>query len=140
LLPTILLLRYFYARDSHPEPRRTLFVTFLLGILITVPVAIVESAIWQALLARHATAWGLALSMAFLLAAIPEEVFKFLVLRSYCARRPEFDEPMDGMVYGATVALASRRWRTSCLPCVVDCRWSSAGPSPPCPHTLFGEP
>jgi RsiW-degrading membrane proteinase PrsW (M82 family) len=104
-LPTVLLLYYFYTRDAHPEPRHTLVVTFLLGLLITVPIGIVESAIWEALLARHLSAWGLALSVAFLLAAIPEEVFKFLVLRTYCARRPEFDEPMDGMVYGATVAL-----------------------------------
>jgi RsiW-degrading membrane proteinase PrsW (M82 family) len=39
------------------------------------------------------------------LAAIPEECFKFLVLRGYSSRRPSFDEPMDGVVYGAAASL-----------------------------------
>ena len=38
-------------------------------------------------------------------AAIPEELFKFLVLRWYVWRKPHFDEPLDGVVYGATASL-----------------------------------
>jgi RsiW-degrading membrane proteinase PrsW (M82 family) len=42
---------------------------------------------------------------AFLLAAIPEECCKLLVVRGYSLRQREFDEPMDGIVYGAVASL-----------------------------------
>jgi RsiW-degrading membrane proteinase PrsW (M82 family) len=46
-----------------------------------------------------------ALYHAFAVAAIPEELLKLSVVALYCARRVSFDEPMDGVVYGATAAL-----------------------------------
>jgi hypothetical protein len=46
-----------------------------------------------------------ALYDAFVVAAIPEELLKLMVVALYCARRVSFDEPMDGVVYGATAAL-----------------------------------
>ncbi|MCP4547481.1 MAG: heme exporter protein CcmD [bacterium] len=104
VIPSLLLLRYFYRRDLHPEPRGVLLKTFLLGILITVPIIILVSPV-NALLhpAMHPLLYGAL--VAFLCAAIPEELFKFLVLTRYSARHPAFDEPMDGIVYGATVSL-----------------------------------
>ena len=36
---------------------------------------------------------------------IPEETFKYLVLTRYSARHRAFDEPMDGIVYGAVASL-----------------------------------
>jgi RsiW-degrading membrane proteinase PrsW (M82 family) len=41
----------------------------------------------------------------FIAAALPEELFKFLVVWLYCSRHKAFDEPMDGLVYGATASL-----------------------------------
>jgi RsiW-degrading membrane proteinase PrsW (M82 family) len=41
----------------------------------------------------------------FFVAAIPEEIAKFLVIFFYCSRHPSFDEKMDGLVYGATASL-----------------------------------
>jgi hypothetical protein len=38
-------------------------------------------------------------------AAAPEEAFKLLVLLAYCDRHREFDEPMDGIVYGSIASL-----------------------------------
>jgi RsiW-degrading membrane proteinase PrsW (M82 family) len=105
LLPTLLLLRYFYARDLNPEPRRVLLVTFVLGALVAIPVALLETAVWRAVEEYFEAAWSLGLSVAFLVAAFPEEYFKFLVLYFYCAKHEEFEEPMDGMVYGAVVSL-----------------------------------
>ncbi len=45
------------------------------------------------------------LADAFLCAAIPEEFFKFLVLSRYASRHKEFNEPMDGIVYGVAASL-----------------------------------
>jgi hypothetical protein len=45
------------------------------------------------------------LADAFITAAIPEELFKFVVIYFYARRHPEFDEPMDGVVYGVATGL-----------------------------------
>jgi RsiW-degrading membrane proteinase PrsW (M82 family) len=104
LLPSLILLRYFYRSDVHPEPRGVLVKTFLLGVLIFVPVVMVG---FPLLLLKPALSHPLldGLYLGFLCIAIPEEAFKFLVVTRYSARHPAFDEPMDGIVYGATASL-----------------------------------
>ncbi|HPQ41386.1 MAG TPA: PrsW family glutamic-type intramembrane protease, partial [bacterium] len=104
VLPSLLLLRYFYRRDLNPEPRGALVKTFLLGVLIVIPVVIVVvpllifSPRWQ-------DPFWVGLYGALICAAIPEEFFKYLVITRYSARHPAFNEPMDGIVYGATASL-----------------------------------
>jgi RsiW-degrading membrane proteinase PrsW (M82 family) len=104
LVPTFLLLWYFYSRDEHPEPRGVVFMTFLLGTFIPIPVIPLEL-VMDAMLSGVHGFWSKALTRAFFGAAIPEEVFKFLVLRHYAMKQSAFDEPMDGIVYGATASL-----------------------------------
>ncbi|HEX5747125.1 MAG TPA: PrsW family intramembrane metalloprotease [Archangium sp.] len=105
VVPSLLLLWYIYARDRNPEPRGLLLKTFLLGAAICAPV--VPVAMWLESLGREweTGAWSTALVRAFLGAAIPEELFKYLVLRRYVWNEPAFDEPLDGVVYGATASL-----------------------------------
>jgi len=105
VVPSLLLLWYVYARDRNPEPRGLLVKTFLLGAAICVPV--VPVAMWLESLGQRlsVSVWGSALVQAFLGAAIPEEGFKYLVLRRYVWSKPAFDEPLDGVVYGATASL-----------------------------------
>jgi RsiW-degrading membrane proteinase PrsW (M82 family) len=107
LLPSLLLIWYFYSRDVFPEPRRVLERTFGLGCLVTLPVLVVAVPLLflvvTPLTAVNPVAGAVA--AAFLTAAIPEEFFKFLVVLLYCSRQPEFDEPMDGIVYGAVASL-----------------------------------
>jgi protease PrsW len=45
------------------------------------------------------------LAEALFTAALPEELLKFAVVVLFCARHKEFDEPMDGIVYGAVASL-----------------------------------
>lgn len=104
VIPSLLLLRYFYKRDLNPEPRGVLIKTFILGILIIVPVVIIAGPLCLlAFKIDHPMLAGF--YMALLCAAIPEEFFKYLVVTRYSARNPAFDEPMDGIVYGATASL-----------------------------------
>ncbi|HYO68741.1 MAG TPA: PrsW family intramembrane metalloprotease [Archangium sp.] len=105
VVPSLLLLWYVYARDRNPEPRGLLLETFLLGAAICVPV--VPVAMWLESLGREweTGVWSTALVRAFLGAAIPEELFKYLVLRRYVWNKPAFDEPLDGVVYGTTASL-----------------------------------
>lgn len=104
VVPSLLMLWYFRARDAYPEPPRVVFATFALGVLTVIPVVIVGLPVLRALEAvRSPIAAGFL--KAFLTAAVPEELFKYCVVVLYCARHKEFNEPMDGVVYGATASL-----------------------------------
>lgn len=111
VVPSLLLIWYFYSRDVNPEPRSVLIITFILGIVTVAPVLVVAlPTLWfvvpmmvygEGVMAVFAEAG----SIAFLSAAIPEEFCKWLVVVLYCSRHVEFDEPMDGLVYGAVASL-----------------------------------
>jgi RsiW-degrading membrane proteinase PrsW (M82 family) len=104
LLPALLLLRYFVRADRFPEPTRVVLITFGLGCAIIAPVIPVAlGLIW--LLPESLPAPLAGALVAFVGAAIPEEGFKWLVLRRYCLTHSAFDEPMDGLVYGAAAGL-----------------------------------
>ena len=104
ILPVAVLLRYFYVRDAHREPRSILVKTFLLGLLATIPVVLLDLAL-EALRPASLSLLRGALYEAFVLAAIPEELLKLAVILRYSIRQASFNEPMDGIVYGATAAL-----------------------------------
>jgi RsiW-degrading membrane proteinase PrsW (M82 family) len=104
VLPSLLLVWFFYSQDVNRHVRRTVLITFLLGILIVFPVAALEVTAFADLpLGDNPYVQGLV--RAFWTAAIPEEMLKFLVVVLYCARLRNFGERMDGMVYGSVASL-----------------------------------
>jgi protease PrsW len=104
IAPSLLLVWFFHARDAFPEPPRVLWTTFFLGMAIVPPVLLFA---WPVYLMEQEIGVPLVhgLVAAFPGAAIPEELFKLLVLWRYSMRQSAFDEPMDGIVYGATASL-----------------------------------
>ncbi len=102
--PSLLIVWYIHKRDVYPEPGRVLWATFGLGVLTVIPVIPIELVIASVveLVDNYALKGCLD---AFFVAAIPEESFKLLVLLLYCYRHKEFDEPMDGVVYGVVASL-----------------------------------
>jgi len=104
VLPIALLLAYFYTRDLRREPRAVLVRTFFLGTATTLAAAVIEF-ILIAVEGRSLGVLAGAAYEAFVVAAVPEELLKLLVIACFCARRKSFDEPIDGIVYGATAAL-----------------------------------
>lgn len=109
VVPSALILRYFIRRDEFPEPRRAIAITFAWGIGSIVPAVILALGLLLAIDAafgdRVTDPWLRGAGIAFFGAAIPEELFKFAVLYFYCRRLNDFDEPMDGIVYGVTASL-----------------------------------
>jgi RsiW-degrading membrane proteinase PrsW (M82 family) len=102
--PSLLLMWYFHSRDIYPEPARVLWPTFGLGVLIIIPVlAVGLPARWAITGGSNALLIGL--REGFLVAALPEEFCKLLVLGLYCARHRAFNEPMDGVIYGVAASL-----------------------------------
>ncbi len=104
IMPSVLLVWFFHRRDLYPEPARVLWTTFFLGVLTVIPVLLVVSPFSKYMeLVENPFLSGAV--TAFAGAAIPEEFFKFLVVVFYCARHKEFDEAMDGIVYGVVASL-----------------------------------
>lgn len=104
IVPSLILMAFFHRRDVFPEPPRVLWTTFGLGFLITIPVLAVAWPL-DGWVGRVESPLAYGFASAFFVAAIPEELFKFLVLWRYAARHTAFDEPMDGIVYGVAASL-----------------------------------
>ncbi len=93
--PGIFWLWYFYKKDKlEPEPRALVAKTFFFGILATIPAVILETPFRQS-----------KLLMLVFVAPIAEELCKFFTVRWTMYKNDEFDEPMDGIVYGTAAAL-----------------------------------
>lgn len=108
VVPALLLMWYFHARDAYPEPPKVVWQTFGLGVLSIVPAVLAAMAIEglvEAAFGPFANPWAAGLSTAFLGAAIPENLAKFCVLYYFCLRHSAFDEPMDGLVYGVAASM-----------------------------------
>ena len=98
LAPGVFWAWYFYRRDKYePEPAALIVKIFLLGVLVTFPVAFVEG-FFGLFIASS-------LIMGAVVAPIVEEYSKFWVVRRFAYPNPEFNEPMDGIVYAAAAAL-----------------------------------
>jgi len=106
IAPGIAISLYIILKDSYNrEPRRHLAACFGLGVLSTLVAALVEGgAMW---LTGAALPDGLLRTAveAFLAVALVEEWAKYAMVKGYAYRKPEFDEPFDGIVYSVMVAM-----------------------------------
>src|SRR5438309_1499302 len=102
IAPGLAVCIYIFYRDVHDrEPAINLVMSFIWGMLATVPAAFLERATKG--LTDNSIA-GIILS-SFVFIALVEEGSKFLALRIYCFNRRSFDEPLDGIVYGIMVSM-----------------------------------
>lgn len=111
LVPGLAWLYYFYRLDCYePEPAALLARTFALGGLVVFPAFLIERTLLDLLVDQPMTYLGdldrttLAYA-AFLVIAPVEETLKFAAAYASVANSPEYDEPMDGVVYAAAAAL-----------------------------------
>lgn len=104
--PIAFLFTYIYLRDKYErEPLKYLIISFLLGILIAFPVVFFGEQLQAYTGTSGDSNWVDLLIYAFIVVALTEEGFKYLALRLYMYRHEEFDEPYDGIMYGAAVSL-----------------------------------
>lgn len=107
LFPAILLWLYIWKKDTQKEPTSWLVKAVLWGVAICIPVALVEGGI-EALLfgvdGKPSSLFGTT-TMAFIVAALPEETFKLFALWMILRKDPYFDEHFDGIVYAVCVGL-----------------------------------
>ncbi|HSA37692.1 MAG TPA: PrsW family glutamic-type intramembrane protease [Methanoregula sp.] len=94
IAPALFILLYMYRRDSYePEPLHLVAWIFFLGALSVIPAGLLELLFPEGVF-----------SSAFV-APVIEETLKFLVVFLAIYRHPEFDEPVDGMVYATAAGL-----------------------------------
>ena len=82
LLPGILIFYYIYTHDEHPEPKGLILKVAIFGALAAIPVLMVVIPLKG--LGLPTGEVRAAAYMAFVLAAIPEEFFKFWSLLAMC--------------------------------------------------------
>src|ERR1700722_2092951 len=106
IAPPLLLLWLVVIADSRPEPARVVLGAVFFGVLSTMVAVVVELGLQKLIPLVH-NPWLAAYQGALLFAAIPGEALKFSIIAVLALRARDFDEPMDGVVYGAAVGLRS---------------------------------
>jgi len=99
IAPGVSLLTYLYLRDRYEaEPIHMVLRMFVLGILVVVPIMVLQRGfqIWLG---------DGPIAAAFVQSAFVEEFLKWFVLYHVIYNHTEFDEPCDGIVYAAAISL-----------------------------------
>lgn len=104
-LPSLFWLSFYLKKDIHPEPRSLIARTFFLGLLLA-PLAVFAQWIFREISLQYYPDFAVDSSTVFFLwAALVEEVVKFLAVKFLILHDPEFDEPVDAMIYAITASL-----------------------------------
>ncbi len=101
ILPSLLILGFFFLSDKFKEPKSTIAIVFFLGICICLPAGYINSFMEN----NFKDVFSERLLFSFLGPAWCEELLKFIILYFIVLKRDEFNEPMDGIVYGVVVSL-----------------------------------
>lgn len=110
LAPVAVALWYIFKKDSaQPEPAKWLMKAFVLGVLsaflsfvFSFPMGTIfgldlDANVYPSIFSAFADA--------FLLAAIPEELAKLIMLWLLLRKNPHFDEKFDGIVYAVCIGM-----------------------------------
>ena len=114
-VPASLWLAFFYLQDRHePEPMHFVAGVFLLGMLVAAPMA--DFLIYQVAPPSPLGQYGLRpfaldrILHAVLVIGLAQELCKYAAVRYTIYTAPEFDEPMDGVVYMMSVGTGFAVW------------------------------
>lgn len=107
MLPSLTWLSYYLRKDVHPEPKKMIVKVFLWGSLITIPVFFAQIGLKYLLdkFGLNSSSLTYNLIYWFLIIALSEEFFKYLVVRLKVVNSPHLDEPLDVMLYMVVSAL-----------------------------------
>ncbi|MBB5178700.1 RsiW-degrading membrane proteinase PrsW (M82 family) [Planomicrobium koreense] len=100
IAPSLALFSYFYLRDDFAEePSKLIFQCFIYGAVLTFPILFIQyvfdvEGVFSRVFAQKV-----------FFPSIVEEFFKWLVLIIAVYRHIDFEDPYDGILYGASVSL-----------------------------------
>ncbi len=105
VMPSLIWLNFYLKRDAKPEPKIMILKIFFYGMLATLPAFFLETFLFKQFGKLNFSAFIISLVNMFLAVALVEEVLKFLVVQLKVLNKPEFDEPVDAMIYMIIAAL-----------------------------------
>jgi len=111
VLPSIIWLLFYLRKDVHPESVKMILKIFCWGMILALPAVLLEEGFAELLkegLFKFKIDIPVFLFLIlgdFLGVAFIEEFLKFLVVRGHVLKNPEFDEPLDAMLYMIIAAL-----------------------------------
>jgi len=110
LAPSIIWLLFFLRKDVHPESNRMILKIFFGGMLAAVIAAVIQIGIFSGLswLGKNLVGTFPILFFVFyhfIVIALVEEFAKYLIVKEKVINDPEFDEPVDAMLYMIIAAL-----------------------------------
>ena len=107
IAPGLAIILYIYRKDSYDkEPKKYLLVSFLLGMLSTLPAIALQLTAKAAFGATDAySPISFYAFFAFIIVAGSEEGSKFAMVKWYAYPRKNFDEPFDGIIYSVMVSM-----------------------------------
>ncbi|MFA6296833.1 MAG: PrsW family intramembrane metalloprotease [Patescibacteria group bacterium] len=106
LLPGLFWLWFYRRKDrQNPEPLKQIFKIFVWGMAATIPAIALEFSADFFIPYASSTKYLAMVLSSFLIVAPIEEFFKYLVLKHKAAESKEFNEPIDGIIYGIVVGL-----------------------------------
>lgn len=103
LVPVALILFFIYKKDTEKEPVKLLAKCFVWGIVSAIPAVFLAMILESE--AAHESDFVNAFNLAFLGAAIPEEIVKFVILYWLIWKSSEFNQHYDGIVYAVFISL-----------------------------------
>ena len=104
-LPSLIWLLYYLRQDIHPEPKRLILKVFIWGALVSLPAVLIEIGLQRIIdLLNFSNHLG-PFFYYFLDIAATEEILKYEVVKLGISKNPEFDEPVDAMIYMISSAL-----------------------------------
>jgi RsiW-degrading membrane proteinase PrsW (M82 family) len=101
LLPSLIWLGFYYKEGQRKEPGTMMTRAFLMGIIIS-PLAIILQFAFLKAISFFSVVIEIELESGpffYLWAAFVEELVKFIAVYIAVIRRPEFDRPIDAMMY-----------------------------------------
>ncbi len=105
VLPSIIWLLFYLRQDVHPEPKRLVLKIFFWGMLAAFPAVLLELGANDLIFKFDLPILITKIVYWFLGVAFIEEFLKYLVVRDKVLKNPEFDEPVDAMLYMIIAAL-----------------------------------
>lgn len=105
ILPGFLICLFIYRMDKYEkESPFHLYLSFALGMLITIPVLKLQEWTYHMGLDEADEIWATLFS-SFIVVALSEELIKFAALMLYPFPRKFFNEPIDGIIYAVMIAM-----------------------------------
>lgn len=105
LAPSLVWLSFYLRKDCHPEPKHLLAKAFLTGIIISPFAILLQLGFAELRNIFGSEIFNQGTPIFFLWSSLVEEFLKFFAIYLVVVRNPEFDEPIDGMIYMISAAL-----------------------------------